>query len=146
MINVLRGAVGLALLLGFLGLALKSRAATPEKSKGMDSISIINATANPTPSGCETLKVRIESYNDLARQNEDNIAGYLAELAQVMRVWHGELSPLEGHNVFIEKGSFDPIRNTGDNVAASVQAVRRNSEELSLLVKEILTELPGCLK
>ncbi|MCC7404990.1 MAG: hypothetical protein IT288_11390 [Bdellovibrionales bacterium] len=98
------------------------------------------------PSGCDTLLARLDAYGSLVRQNDDNVVQYLADLGQIIRVWHGQLSPLEGRNVFIEKGSFDPIRNTGDNVSASSVTVKKNADELAMLLKEVMTELPGCLK
>ena len=124
----------------------EAQAVSPQKSLGLPSLKLPSTTPPVITTACDTLKARLEAYSDLARQNEENIAGYLGDLSQVMKVWHRELSPLEGHSVFIEKGSFDPIRNTSDNVAGSSQTVRRNSDDLAAIVKEILIDLPGCLK
>ncbi len=94
---------------------------------------------------CSTLQTRLRQLTDLSAQNGEDIFKYLADLGEITGIWYRDLEPLEGNNVFIQKGSFAPIHNTSVNVTASSQIVKRNSDDLVAALKEVEQELSGCL-
>lgn len=127
----------------------ENRAETVLPPRALPSQAILKADvqrAEPTSDSCSTLQARLRQLTDLSAQNGEDIFKYLADLGEIMGVWYHDLEPLEGNNVFIQKGSFAPIRNTSVNVTASSQIVKRNSDELVAALKEVEQELSRCLK
>lgn len=118
-------------------------------SKALPGHAVLKANAKKAEQkndACSTLLARLRQLTDLSAQNGEDVFEYLADLGEIMGVWYHDLEPLEGNNVFIQKGSFAPIHNTSVNVAASSQIVKRNSDELVVALKELEQELSGCLK
>lgn len=95
---------------------------------------------------CSTLADRFRQLADLNQQNSQGISDYLGDLSSLMQVWYQDLAPLEGNNVFINKGSFSPIARTSENVGASAQIVAKNSSELQAILESLVNELTQCLK
>lgn len=127
----------------------ESPAETVLLPKALPSQAILKANvqqAEPKSDSCSTLQARLRQLADLSGQNGEDIFKYLADLGEIMGVWHHDLEALEGNNVFIQKGSFAPIHNTSVNVTASSQIVKRNSDELVAALREVEQELSGCLK
>lgn len=136
-------------LAGVLLACQENRAETALVPKALPSHAILKANtkqAERKNDACSTLQARLRQLTDLSAQNEEDIFKYLADLGEIMGVWYHDLEPLEGNNVFIQKGSFAPIYNTSVNVNASSQIVKRNSDELVAALRELEQELPGCLK
>lgn len=138
----------LALAAALLG-SQESGAETVFIPKALPSQAILKANvqqAEPRSDSCSTLQARLRQLADSSAQNGEDIYKYLADLGEIMGVWYHDLEPLEGNNVFIQKGSFAPIHNTSVNVTVSSQIVKRNSDELVAALKEVEQELPRCLK
>lgn len=138
----------MALAAALLG-SQESGAETVFIPKALPSQAILKANvqqAEPRSDSCSTLQARLRQLADSSAQNGEDIYKYLADLGEIMGVWYHDLEPLEGNNVFIQKGSFAPIHNTSVNVTVSSQIVKRNSDELVAALKEVEQELPRCLK
>ncbi|MBK7842881.1 MAG: hypothetical protein IPJ71_04180 [Bdellovibrionales bacterium] len=127
----------------------ENRAETALVPKALQSHAILRTNVRQVEQkndACSTLQTRLRQLTDLSAQNGEDVFKYLADLGEIMGVWYQDLEPLEGNNVFIQKGSFAPIHNTSVNVTGSSQIVKRNSDELVAALKELEQELSGCLK
>ncbi|MCB0407883.1 MAG: hypothetical protein KDD34_06740 [Bdellovibrionales bacterium] len=94
---------------------------------------------------CSEIMGALKEYNELARGNEAAIADFLLEITTVMYDWHNQLSPLEGKQILIPNGTFQPIYDGTQQIEEIVGIVYENSDQLKARMELIIESLESCL-
>lgn len=93
---------------------------------------------------CDQLMARLTKYNQMARQHDQSVTGFLGEVTQKLGTWHALLSPLEGTAQTIAPGTFDPLRNGGDQISKITDYAFDNTELLANELDRIIVSLRDC--
>ena len=93
---------------------------------------------------CEKIVDRLLAYNQMARQHDASISGFLGEVVQKVSGWYELLSPLEGTPQTIALGTFKPIEEGTAQISSVTDLAYENSDLLSIELDKIITSLRAC--
>jgi hypothetical protein len=100
-------------------------------------------TAEPSVP-CDQIIDRLTTYNDMAREHDTSITGFLGEVTSKLSDWHALLSPLEGTQTTIEPGTFSPLLKGADEINNITNRAYDNSDLLRQEMGKLINSLRDC--
>jgi hypothetical protein len=115
---------------------LKDIPAAPENRLPID-------TAEPSVP-CDQIVERLLKYNQMARENDASISGFLGEVTMKLTEWYDLLSPLEGTPQTLKAGTFSPLQRGSEQISNITNLAFDNSDLLAQELDKIVVSLQAC--
>lgn len=93
---------------------------------------------------CDQIVNRLLKYNDMARQHDQSVAGFVAEVSTLVAGWHTGLQSYEGRQQRIAPGTFDELLKGSEKIARVTDAAFDNSSLLAAELDRIIIALRDC--
>lgn len=93
---------------------------------------------------CNKIIDRLEKYNEMARQHDQGMTGFLGEVVQKMNDWYLSLQPLEGAKGQIESGTFSVLEDGAAKISLVTDRAFENSDLLANELDRIIVSLRAC--
>ena len=93
---------------------------------------------------CDQILARLEKYNQMAREHDGSVAGFLGEVTQKLVDWYDLLSPFENSDRKIPVDTFQPLLRGSDQVANITNLAFDNSDLLAIEMEKIIASLRNC--
>ncbi len=93
---------------------------------------------------CDQIFDRLDQYNNMAREHDGNVNGFLGTVSKKLTEWHNLLLPLEGTTQVIAKDTFTPLSDGAKKLDSAVLASEQNTNLLSIELNRILDSLYEC--
>ena len=93
---------------------------------------------------CELITERLLKYNQMARENDGTIAGFLGEVTTKLTEWHELLSPLEGTQQNLQPGTLSPLQKGSEQISNITNLAFDNSDLLAQELDKIIVSLQSC--
>jgi hypothetical protein len=100
-------------------------------------------TAEPSVP-CDQIIDRLTTYNDMAREHDTSITGFLGEVTSKLSDWHALLLPLEGKQTTIEPGTFSPLLKGSEEISNITNRAYDNSDLLRQEMEKLINSLRDC--
>lgn len=93
---------------------------------------------------CDQIIDRLLKYNQMARENDGAIAGFLGEVTTKITEWYDILSPLEGTQQKLKPGAFAPLQKGAEQISNVTNLAFDNSDLLAQELDKIILSLQSC--
>lgn len=93
---------------------------------------------------CDQIVERLVKYNQMARENDATIAGFLGEVTMKLTEWFDLLSPLEGSTQNLKPGTFSPLQKGSEQISNITNLAFDNSDLLAQELDKIIVSLESC--
>lgn len=98
--------------------------------------------APPIP--CAQILEELQRYHQLARQHDQSLLIFLAQVGDKIKGWHAVLQPLEGTTQYLEHDTFLPLQEGADKVRQITKMAEENSEILAIAMDNLIGSLANC--
>ncbi len=93
---------------------------------------------------CDQVLNELMKFKDMNRQHEDSVAAFLTQAVEKINGWYDLLSPLQGQQKNLEKGTFEPIKTGGEKMGMVVDYSYDNSALLASSLDRIIVSMRAC--